>query len=140
MTTAVCLKASALWLAILLLAILNGILREKVLIPALGSSPGLIASGALLSLCIFLVALAAVSWYGTLVSSQWLLIGLFWLLLTLVFEFSFGRIAQHKTWIELFEAYTFQGGNIWPIVLAVTFISPWLAAKTRGFITGPGVQ
>lgn len=47
MTKTVWLKASALWLAILVLAILNGILREKGLIPALGSFAGFIASGTL---------------------------------------------------------------------------------------------
>jgi hypothetical protein len=126
------LKALTLWLAILLLAIINGTLREKALIPALGQGPGLVASGAILSACIFLVAWAGAPWYGAVPSQRWLLIGGFWLLLTLVFEFSFGRLAEHKTWAELMEAYTFKGGNIWPLVLLATFIAPWLAAKVRG--------
>ncbi len=124
----------ALWSAILVLAILNGILREKVLIPALGSFTGFLVSGAVLSFCIFLVAFAAVPWYGPLAIHHWLKVGLFWLLLTLTFEFSFGLFVQNKTWAELFDAYTFRGGNIWPIVLVATFISPWVAAKIRGFI------
>lgn len=134
MTTTVWLKAVALWSAILVLAILNGALREKVLIPASGSFAGLIASGIILSIGIFLAAFAAVPWYGPLTSRQWLLVGLFWLLLTLVFEFSFGRFAQHKTWAESLDAYSFRGGNIWPIVLVTTLISPWLSAKIRGFM------
>lgn len=134
MTTSVCLKATALWLAILVLAILNGTLREKTLIPAFGRFPGLIGSGILLSICVFLVAWIGAPWYGPLTSRQWLLVGLFWLLFTVVFEFSFGRFAQHKTWAELLDAYTFKGGNIWPIVLVATFISPWLAARIRGIM------
>jgi hypothetical protein len=134
MTTTDWLKAAVLWLGILVLAILNGILREKLLVPALGGFTGLVASGSILCVCIFLVAFAAVPWYGRLALRQWLLVGLFWLLLTLVFEFSFGRLAQQKTWAELLEAYTFRGANIWPIVLVTTFVSPWLAAKVRGFI------
>ena len=51
-------KAVALWCVVLLLAILNGALRERALIPAFGSVTGLIASGVTLSACIFLVALA----------------------------------------------------------------------------------
>ncbi len=133
MTSIVTLKAVALWFAILVLAILNGTLREKALIPVLGSFSGFIASGAILSICIFLVAFAAAPWYGLLSSREWLLIGAFWLLLTLAFEFSFGLFVQHKTLAELFEAYTFRGGNLWPLVLVVTFISPYLAAKCRGF-------
>ena len=93
---------------------------------------GLILSGVILSVSIFLVALIAAPWYGPLSSRQWYLVGLFWLLLTLAFEFGFGRVVQHKTWAELFDAYTFQGGNIWPIVLITTLLSPWAAAKIRG--------
>ena len=125
------LKALALWSGILLLAMLNGVLRERVLIPAMGSFGALTASGILLSVCIFAVALVAAPWYGPVRSLQCLLIGGLWLLLTLVFEFGFGRFVQHKNWPELFQAYMFEGGNIWPVVLVVTLISPWLAAKFR---------
>jgi len=134
MAVSVWLKALVLWFAILVLAILNGTLREKALIPAVGSFGGFIASGAILSGCIFAVALFAAAWYGQLSSAQWLLVGLFWLLLTLAFEFGFGRLVQHKPWAELLEAYTFKGGNIWPLILVATLISPWLAAKLRGLV------
>jgi hypothetical protein len=126
------MKAMALWFAILPLAILNGMLREHALIPALGSASGFIASGIILSGCIFLVALAAAPWYGALTTRRWWLVGVLWLLLTLLFEFGFGRVVQHRTWAELFEAYRFRGGNLWPVVLAATLVSPWLAAKARG--------
>lgn len=132
--TVLSLKALALWFAILVLAIINGTLREKALIPALGSAAGLVASGTILSVCVFLVAWAGAPWYGPLTSRQWLVIGGLWLLLTLVFEFGFGRLAQHKTWAELLEAYTFKGGNIWPLVLIATLVAPWLAAKARGLL------
>jgi len=131
---AVLLKALALWLAILLLAILNGTLREKALIPAMGTFTGLITSGIVLSTCIALVAIFAAPWYGPLPQSRYWLIGLFWLFLTLLFEFSFGRFIQHKDWAQLLQAYTFNGGNIWPVVLAVTLLSPWLAARLRGLL------
>jgi len=134
LTTSVWLKAATLWLAILLLAILNGTLRELALVPAFGSFAGYVASGIILSACIFLVALVAAAWYDPLTPRQWWFIGLLWLLLTVIFEFGFGKFVQHKTWENLFAAYTFRGGNLWPIVLFVTFISPWLAARFRGFI------
>lgn len=134
MTTSVWLKAVTLWFAILVMAILNGALREKTLIPAVGSSTAQVISGIVLIMCILVVSFFAVPWYGPLSSRQWLLLGLFWLLLTLLFEFSFGRFVLQKTWMELFGAYTFQGGNIWPLVLVVTLIAPWLTAKIRGFI------
>ena len=127
-------KAIALWFAILALAFINGVLREKALVPALGSVGGLVTSGVILSACIFLVAWAGAPWYGPLKSHQWLLIGGLWLLLTLAFEFGFGQLVQHKTWAELLEAYTFKGGNLWPLVLLVTCAAPWMAAKVRGLV------
>lgn len=131
MTMPVWLKATTLWLAILVLAILNGGFREMALIPALGNFTGMIVSGVILSACIFIVALAAAPWIGPLAPRQWLSVGLFWLLLTVVFEFGLGRFVQHKPWRELLDAYRFQGGNIWPIVLLVILLSPWLAARLR---------
>ena len=62
----------------------NGTLREKALIPALGSFGAYLASGAILSACIFLVALAGAPWYGPMTSPQWWLVGAFWRVLTLV--------------------------------------------------------
>ena len=126
------LKALVLWLAILALAIANGLLREKILIPSLGSTTGLVSSGILLSAGVLLVAWAGAPWYGSLTSWQWMLVGAFWLGLTLMFEFGFGRLVQHKTWGEMLEAYTFKDGNIWPLVLLVTLVAPWLVAKIKG--------
>lgn len=124
----------ALWFAVLALAMANGIAREKALVPALGPFAALVASGIVLSTCIFLVALGAAPWYGRLSSAQWLGVGALWLAMTLVFEFGFGRLVQHKSWAELFDAYTFKGGNIWPLVLLVVLLAPWLAAKLRGVV------
>ncbi len=42
------LKALAVWFGILVLAILNGMLREAVLLPAFGAPLGMILSGILL--------------------------------------------------------------------------------------------
>jgi hypothetical protein len=125
------LKAFALWSAILVLAVLNGMLRQQVLIPSLGSVAGLVLSGALLSTVIFIVAWAGAPWYGKLMSSRWLLIGAFWFVLTLMFEFGVGRLVQHRTWADLLEAYTFEGGNLWPLVLAAALLAPWCVAKLR---------
>jgi len=128
------MKAFVLWCAILIFAIFNGIVREKVLFPACGSSCCFALSGVLLGMAIFLVAFWAAPWYGVASSPTWLGVGAFWLALTLAFEFSFGILVQHKTWTELLGAYTFQHGNIWPLVLASIVIAPWLAARLRGLI------
>lgn len=122
------IKSLAPWFAMLCLAVANGALREAVLIPAWGKSAGLVMSGVLLSLLIALVSLVFVRFQKYLRPSQGLTIGAFWLFLTLAFEFSFGRLVQHKPWVELMEAYTFKDGNIWPVVLLVMLAAPFLSA------------
>lgn len=126
------LKSATIWLLILGCAVLNGGLREAVLLRILGKPGAFVLSGVLLSLCIVLLSLVLVRWLGRLTTRQSLLVGLFWLCLTLAFEFGFGRIVQQLAWSGLLEAYTFKDGNIWPLVLVVTFFAPLLAAHVTG--------
>ena len=125
------LKALVVWLAILACAIGNGALREGVLVPLFGSTVGLLLSGVLLCICILAVSLLLVPWFGRKNAATFVGVGLFWLLLTLAFEFAFGLI-QGKSWSELLAQYRFEGGNIWPLVLLVTTLAPCLAARVRG--------
>ena len=126
------LKAVAVWVAILVCAILNGALREGILLRVLGKPVATLVSGALLAGIVLAIALLAVPWFGRLAASRYAYVGALWLLLTLAFEFSFGRLVQHQTWRELLEAYTFRHGNIWPLVLFITAVAPLLAARIRG--------
>lgn len=135
MSIALISKAIAIWAGILLLAIANGALREAVLIPRLGAPVGLVLSGILLSVLIVGVAYFSLPWLGTRRPSHLWGIGIGWLVLTLAFEFSFGRW-QGKSWSTLFEAYTFRGGNLWPIVLLITALAPTLAARLMRGLPG----
>lgn len=123
-------RALLVWLAILLLAIANGILREALLLPALGMPMALWLSGVLLGLGILLVTYLLLPWLRAQGGRQCGAVGAGWLLLTLVFEFSFG-LWRGKSWPALLEAYTFADGNLWPLILVVIALAPWLAARLR---------
>lgn len=123
------LRPIAAWFLILALAVLNGILREAVLLPNLSKPVAFVLSGLLLSSCILIVAIALAGWLQLDGLQRSLTVGLLWLSLTLVFEFSFGRIVQGRAWSDMMEAYTFKDGNIWPVVLAVTFLAPLIAGR-----------
>jgi hypothetical protein len=125
-------RASLLaWLLLLALAFANGLLREAVLIPAIGRTSGLVASGVLLSCLVALVAWVFVRRRDRLTVAQGLAVGALWLCLTLAFEIGFGRFVQHKTWEELAGAYGFEDGNLWPVVLLVTLLAPAVAVMLR---------
>lgn len=125
-------KALAIWFLVLVLAFVNGAAREFWLIPALGISTGLVASGLILSLLIAVLALASIRWIGTSSKPEAFQVGVLWLALTLLFEFGFGGLVQHKPMSEMLAAYSFQDGNIWPVVLLVTLLAPLLAHRLRG--------
>ena len=121
------LKSFVVWLCFIPAAILNGGLREYVLVPAIGRKWALPASGIILSVCIFLITwlllprLVKVRTSG----SAWL-IGICWLVLTVAFEFASG-LAGGNTVVELLSAYNPLTGNLWLLVLATTLLSPVLA-------------
>lgn len=123
------LKGFAIWFVILLLAILNGGLREALLIPAFGKPPALLLSGMLLALFILVVSFVLVPRIGLKRPLQAVYLGLLWLGLTVALEFGFGHWVQGQGWSELLEAYVFRDGNLWPLVLVVTACAPWLAMR-----------
>lgn len=127
----IAVKAIAVWLGILVCAFANGALREVIMIPHLGKTVGLLLSGLLLSTLILAIAYMALPWLNITRLSQFLGVGLGWLVMTLAFEISFGRL-QGKPWAILLEAYTFKDGNIWPVVLFITAASPYIAGRLRG--------
>lgn len=124
------LRTLAVWFLILLGAIANGGLREAVLLPRLGTTLAFLLSGVLLALLILAITLGCVRWLSVRNPAQALRTGAFWLLLTLCFEFGFGLV-QGKPWPELLQAYTFQDGNLWPLVLLVTLFAPLIALRIR---------
>lgn len=126
----VALKALVVWTGILILAVLNGLFRELVLMPYLDPAAAFVSSGVLLSGLILIAAFLSLPWLGARRGPELVAIGLGWAALTLVFEFSFG-LWQGKSWQVMSEAYTFRDGNIWPIVLVVTACAPYLAARVR---------
>ena len=58
-------------------------------------------------------------------AKQALLIGFVWVLLTVAFEFSLGRLTN-KSWEYLFKDYHLLAGRIWLVFLFCLFLLPYL--------------
>lgn len=128
------IKAFVIWLIILLLAISNGVFREAVLRPKMGQKTGLILSGLLLCLLIIVITYLTVPWFKVWQTYKLLLIGIGWLLLTLIFEFSFGFL-RGLSLKEILKAYSMKGGNLWSLVLLVTTFAPWITNWLRTWLS-----
>lgn len=126
------LRAFTVWGLLLVLAVLNGGVRDTWLTPRLGDTAGRALSSVLLSLLILLATWLTIRWIGPRTGGQALGLGALWLLLTLAFEFGAGRYTFGKSWSDLLADYDLSRGRIWILVLVVTLLAPGLAARLRG--------
>ena len=89
-------KAFGVWLLMLLAAFLNGALRDLLIVPSLGDSVEYVISIFVLSGAIFGLAYLFVKALTPLPASTRLGIGLFWLVLSLLFECGFFSCAGSR--------------------------------------------
>ncbi|MBK7945196.1 MAG: hypothetical protein IPJ85_07800 [Flavobacteriales bacterium] len=127
-------KAILLWFALMLLAIGNGTVRIKLIIPYTGLTTGLAISTIMLCILILFATWLSIRWLGPATASQAWSIGLLWLAMTLGFEFGAGHFLFKKPWSELLLDYDISQGRIWVLVPVVTVMAPWLIAKARGML------
>ncbi|MFT4937166.1 MAG: putative tellurium resistance membrane protein TerC [Paraglaciecola sp.] len=122
---------------IVVAAVLNGTLREKVIVPVIGTSMALTLSGVLLAILVFMLSLIFMPFIGAKEAEVYIGIGFFWVGLTLSFELIFGHFVVGKSGQEIRQVFNLKKGDLFIVVLCVTAISPWLAAKVR-FFFAPG--
>ena len=128
------LRAVAIWFLLLVLAVLNGGVRDTWLSPRLGDSVGRALSSVLLSTLIFLATWLTIGWIRPATSHDALKLGALWLILTLMFEFVVGHYGFRKPWAELLADYDLRRGRIWVLVLVVTVLAPLWTARLRGLV------
>ena len=119
-------RALAVWCLLLLLAVLNGGVRDTWLTPALGDPIGRAISSVLLSLVILFATWLTIGWIGPTTAGQAMAVGALWVGLTLAFEFGVGHYGFGKSWAELLADYDLLRGRIWILVLLTTFVAPLL--------------
>jgi hypothetical protein len=131
-------RATVIWFAILVLASLNGAVRDLVMAPRIGDTIGRAISTVVLCALIILVTWLSIRWIGPGDARQALEIGAFWLVLTLLFEFGAGHYLSHKPWAEVLADYNVLRGRIWVLVPFVTFCAPLWAGHARDLWRMPG--
>jgi hypothetical protein len=126
------LRAFAIWLAIVPLAIANGALREALLTPRIGADQAHVVSCFTLSAAVLIVALLSIRWIAPAGPGQGLAIGAGWVALTLAFEFLAGRYVFGTSWSRILADYNVFAGRLWLLVLVTTGLAPFLAVHARG--------
>lgn len=126
------LRSMRIWLGIIPLAMLNGVLREAMLSPALGYI-ALPISGILLSTMVFLLTFIFIPRLGKGTPSTYVKIGFVWIIATVLFEFTLG-FATGESLENMLTAYNIFSGNLWLFVIIFIGFTPWLTAKVKKII------
>jgi hypothetical protein len=117
-------RALAIWLLLLILALLNGAIREILLKPRFGEQAGHIVSTAILCAAIILLAWFSIAWIGPKNGREALVVGIAWVALTVAFEFLAGHYVLGNSWERLFADYNVFRGRIWILVLVANLFAP----------------
>lgn len=112
-------------------AIANGVLRETTYGPdvdeltahQISTATGIIFTG---------LAVWAFSRRRPLQSlTQAWVVGAWWLVLTLLFEFGFGHYVAGHSWQRLLQDYDLLAGRVWPVFLVWIAVLPYLFHRLR---------
>jgi len=118
-----------LWFPMVVIAILNGTFRVKFMSRYLDDLKAHQLS-VLTGIMLFAIYIWIITGYWIIESaSQAWMIGLMWLLLTVLFEFVFGHYVMKNSWEKLLADYNIFKGRLWVVVLIWTTIAPYIFFK-----------
>jgi hypothetical protein len=114
------------WLVMLVAAIVNGGLRDFTYgrhLPALAANQLSCLSGIILLGAV--IYLYQRRWPFTSGRQAWSA-GLFWMALTVAFEFLFFHYVAGHPWSDLLENYDIVHGRLWPLILIWVAVAPYV--------------
>jgi len=114
------------WFPMIIIAIANGLFREKVLAKRLNELQAHQASTFFMIVLFGIYVWVLLKVWEPESVKQALMIGVFWLLLTVVFEFLFGHYVVGHSWDKLLQDYNIVKGRVWVLVLIWITIAPYV--------------
>ena len=121
------LRSIEVWIFISAIEVMHGVARASLLEPLIGDFPArqvAVFSGSAL---VVGIAFLFHSWMRTNSSRECLLIGGIWVLLTIAFEISLGKVVLQLPWSRILEDYDLVNGGLMPLGLLVMFLAPLIA-------------
>ena len=118
------------WLPMIPLAFVNASLREIVLRKHFSEITAQQLSTITLLLFCFVYTWFVFSKLRILSSRQALLVGISWMALTVIFEFSLGLLLKHPL-EELLANYDIAKGKLWPVFLVGLSLMPYFCLKVK---------
>ena len=123
-------RALAVWALIAMTESVHGTLRQLFLAPLLDDFRARQVSVFTGSILIFLIALLLIRWIGATRTRTLLAVGLLWLVLTLIFEVSLGRVLGID-WRRILADYDVRHGGLMLVGMVVLLLAPLAAARLK---------
>jgi hypothetical protein len=123
------MRAFAVWLLIVIVAVINGGIRQAWIGPRTGDTAAHAISTVMLCAAILLLCRITIGWMRPATRREVWTIGALWVVLTLAFEFLAGHYVFGTPWRQLLADYNVFRGRTWVLVLITTAIAPWLAVR-----------
>lgn len=127
------LKSLLIWALIIPLAIMNGIMRDSLVSPLIGSKYALALSGIILCVLIFIISYFLITFLGQGSQKQYLIMGVVWVILTIIFE-TILSLAMGNSYPTIIKSYNILTGYLWLLDIIFIGITPILVAKIQNII------
>ena len=124
-------RGLVVWFVLMGAEIVHGVARGIWLVPLVGDFHSRqigVFTGSIINLTI---AALLVRWIHPMRVANALSVGMMWLMLTIVFEITFGRVVMHASWQRIGSDYDLIHGGLLPMGLLALAIIPLIAAKVR---------
>ncbi len=117
-------RSLAIWCLLLAVAVLNGGTRDALISPRAGERAAHVISTAILCAAILIAAWLSIGWIGAQSSTDAIVIGVEWFVLTVAFEFLAGHYLFGEDWEVLLADYNLARGRVWALVLVANLLAP----------------
>jgi hypothetical protein len=114
------------WALLAVAMALNGIVRETMLKRAMPSGAADVVSALLGAAIILFVTRPMFRSLRGSPDRALAMASVVLVLLTIVFEFAVGLYVDHRSWTELLGNYAIWRGRLWPILLALVALTPFI--------------
>ena len=123
------LKAFGIWFILAISAIIVATFRNEVLLPQLGEQTAHQIGTLMFLIVQFLIIYLFIKRIKLKEIITAVFIGIFWLILTVCFEFLFGHYVIGHSWEKLSGGYNIFKGRLWLLVLLNNLIAPIISSK-----------
>jgi hypothetical protein len=125
------IRSFIVWLAIIVAEVFHGVVRAAVLVPQVGDARARQIGVLTGSVIILALAVAFVRRLGATSRRQLFVIGVLWVVLTVIFETVFGRFVLGASWQRLLSDYNPAEGGFLGFGMLFLALAPFLATRIR---------